>query len=43
MCTNCGCKDTAVTIEAPVRVAEGQSADVIKGFDVPPPYGKGNK
>ena len=40
MCTQCGCKDTAVTIKAPVRVAEGQSSDVIKGFDVPPPYGK---
>lgn len=40
MCTSCGCADTAVTIKAPVRVAEGQSADVIKGFDVPPPYGK---
>lgn len=44
MCTQCGCADTAVTIKAPVRVAPGQSADVIKGFDVPPPYGKeGNK
>lgn len=42
MCTACGCNDTAVTIKATVRVAEGQSADVIKGFDVPPPYGKGN-
>jgi hypothetical protein len=43
MCTACGCKDTAVTIEAGVRVAPGQSADVIKGFDVPPPYGKGKE
>ena len=42
MCTACGCKDTAVVIKATVRVAEGQSADTIKGFDVPPPYGKGN-
>lgn len=40
MCTQCGCKDTAVTIKAPVRVAPGQDASVIKGFDVPPPYGK---
>jgi len=31
-----------VTVKANVRVAAGQSADVIKGFDVPPPYGKGN-
>ena len=43
MCTQCGCGDTAVTIKAPVRVAAGQSADVIKGFDVPPPYGKEGK
>ena len=42
MCAACGCNDTAVTIKAGVRVAEGQSADIIKGFDVPPPYGKGN-
>jgi hypothetical protein len=48
MCASCGCgidangNETAVTIKATVRVAEGQSADVIKGFDVPPPYGKGN-
>ena len=40
MCTQCGCKDTAVTIKAPVRVAPNQDASVIKGFDVPPPYGK---
>jgi hypothetical protein len=32
----------AVIIRAGVRVAEGQSADVIKGFDTPTPYGKGN-
>ena len=43
MCTQCGCADTAVTIKTGVRVAEGQSADVIKGFDVPPPYGKGKE
>lgn len=43
MCTQCGCEDTAVTIKTGVRVAEGQSADVIKGFDVPPPYGKGKE
>jgi len=42
MCTACGCKDTAVTIKAGVRVAEGQNANIIKGFDVPPPYGKEN-
>ena len=47
MCVECGCTDAngnqmRVTIKAGVRVAEGQSADVIKGFDVPPPYGKGN-
>ena len=46
MCVECGCTDAngnqmRVTIKAGVRVAEGQSADVIKGFDVPPPYGKG--
>jgi hypothetical protein len=43
MCTACGCNDREVTIKATVRVAEGQSADIIKGFDVPPPYGKGNE
>jgi hypothetical protein len=43
MCTQCGCADTAVTIKAPVRVAAGQDASVIKGFDVPPPYGKGKE
>ena len=42
MCTACGCNDTAVTIKATVRVAEGQNASIISGFDVPPPYGKGN-
>ena len=42
MCTACGCNDTSVTIKATVRVAEGQNASIIKGFDVPPPYGKGN-
>jgi hypothetical protein len=30
-------------IKAGVRVAEGQSADVIKGFDVPPPPAERNK
>jgi hypothetical protein len=43
MCTQCGCADTAVTIKAPVRVASGQDASIIKGFDVPPPYGKGKE
>ena len=47
MCAYCGCgvdangNELPVTVKATVRVAEGQSADVIKGFDVPPPYGKG--
>jgi hypothetical protein len=46
MCVNavdgCGCdNETAVTIKAPVRVAPGQDASIIKGFDVPTPYGKG--
>jgi len=48
MCTQCGCTDAngnelPVTIKAPVRVASGQDASVIKGFDVPPPYGKGKE
>jgi hypothetical protein len=43
MCTECGCGDTFVTIKAPVRVAPGQDASIIKGFDVPPPYGKGKE
>ena len=48
MCVDCGCgvdangNETAVTIKATVRVAEGQNASIISGFDVPPPYGKGN-
>lgn len=49
MCGYCGCinvdakgNETPVLIKATVRVAEGQSADIIKGFDVPTPYGKGN-
>ena len=63
MCTACGCKDTAVTIDAPVRnstkpaagaipgYTQGSSvggsnpvsndANVIKGWNVPAPYGKG--
>ena len=46
MCVECGCTDAmgndkAVTIKATVRVAPGQDASIIKGFDVPPPYGKG--
>jgi hypothetical protein len=50
MCHECGCNgvyvnaegnEDAITIKSGVRVAEGQSADVIKGFDVPTPYGKG--
>ena len=50
MCIECGCNGVmvnaqgnqdAITIKTGVRVAEGQSADVIKGFDVPTPYGKG--
>ena len=46
MCIDCGCTDAngnevAVTIKAPVRVAVGQNASVITGFDTPPPYGKG--
>lgn len=48
MCTQCGCTDAkgnevAVTIKAPVRVAPGQNASTISGFDVPTPYGKENK
>lgn len=48
MCVSCGCTDAKgnempVTIKAPVRVAKGQDASVIKGFDVPPPYGKGKE
>jgi len=44
MCLECGCgNEVNPTIKAGVRVAEGQSADIIKGFDVPPPYtNKGN-
>lgn len=46
MCVECGCTDAmgnevAVTIKAGVRVAPGQDASIIKGFDVPTPYGKG--
>jgi hypothetical protein len=52
MCQECGCNGVylnaegnqdRVTIKTGVRVAEGQSADVIKGFDVQPPYGKGKE
>ena len=48
MCVECGCTDAngnqmRVTIKAGVRVAEGQSADIIKGFDVPPPSSDRNK
>ena len=61
MCTQCGCKDTFVTIDAPVRTSTSgagtvmngatvggselhkSDASVIKGFNVPPPYGKGKK
>jgi len=51
MCAECGCNGVmvnaqgnqdAVTIKAGVRVAEGQNASVISGFDTPTPYGKGN-
>lgn len=46
MCIDCGCTDAmgnevAVTIKANVRVAPGQNASVINGFETPPPYGKG--
>lgn len=46
MCIDCGCIDangneTPVTIKAPVKVAPGRDASSIKGFDVPPPRGKG--
>jgi|CryBogDrversion2_2_1035213.scaffolds.fasta_scaffold01900_6 hypothetical protein len=46
MCRNsvigCECNgETAVTIVAPVRVAPGQNASVISGFDTPTPIGKG--
>lgn len=60
MCTQCGCKDRPVTIDAPVRTntkhvapsymmaskVGGQElhesdASVIKGWNVPAPYGKG--
>jgi hypothetical protein len=46
MCSTCGCIDangneTAVTISIPVRVAPGQDASIIAGFDQPTPYGKG--
>ena len=41
MCMECGCGEKPVTISAPVRVAPGQDESIIKGFDVPPPYGKG--
>lgn len=60
MCTACGCKDTAVTIDAPVRTntkhvapsymgaskvggqeLHNSDASVIKGWNVPAPYGKG--
>ena len=52
MCVECGCNgvyvnaqgnEDAITIKTGVRVADGQSANVIKGFDVPPPYGKGKE
>ena len=49
MCGYCGCvmvdangNETPVIIKAGVRVAEGQNASVISGFDTPTPYGKGN-
>ena len=39
---NCDCtNESAVTIKAQVRVAPNRNANEIKGFDVPPPYGKG--
>ena len=60
MCTACGCKDTAVIIDAPVRTntkhvapsyvgsskvggqeLHNSDASVIKGWNVPTPYGKG--
>ena len=60
MCTQCGCKDTAVTIDAAVRTntkhiapsymgaskvggqeLHNSDASVIKGWNVPAPYGKG--
>ena len=60
MCTACGCADSAVTIDAPVRTntkhvapaymnaskVGGQElhesdASVIKGWNIPAPYGKG--
>ena len=46
MCLNgvdgCPCdNETNVTIKLPVRVAAGQDASIISGFDVPTPYGKG--
>jgi hypothetical protein len=48
MCIECGCIDnkgneTRVVIKANVRVAPGQNASVINGFDTPPPYGKGKE
>jgi hypothetical protein len=61
MCTQCGCADRPVTIDAAVRTntkhiapsymgasqVGGQElhesdASVIKGWNVPAPYGKGN-
>ena len=60
MCTECGCSNTAVTIDAPVRTntkhvapaymnasavggdsVVNNDASVIKGWNVPAPYGKG--
>jgi hypothetical protein len=61
MCTQCGCADTSVTINAAVRTntkhiapaymgasqvggqeLHNSDASVIKGWNVPAPYGKGN-
>jgi len=60
MCTQCGCNDTAVTIDAAVRTntkhiapsytgaskvggseLHQSDASVIKGWNVPAPYGNG--
>jgi hypothetical protein len=61
MCTQCGCADRPVTIDAAVRTntkhiapsymgasqvggqeLHNSDASVIKGWNVPAPYGKGN-
>lgn len=48
MCAYCGCgidangNEMRVVVKATVRVAEGQSKDIINGFDEQPPYGRGN-